>query len=108
MRLFSACTPFPLISVICTNNNFNLAAIFFRYPRGWVERYYDAFAYRSEEFPGGPAQHPGAYFGAAGYVSNVMVGAARGVDSPMVPVDSCFGGMVRVFAVPCTIVMPCL
>jgi hypothetical protein len=56
-------------------------------------RYYDAFAYRSAEFPDGPLQHPGKYFGAAGYVSKVMVGAARGLESPMVPVDSCFGGM---------------
>eukprot|EP00040_Diaphanoeca_grandis_P013504 m.68252 g.68252 ORF g.68252 m.68252 type:complete len:396 (-) comp23937_c0_seq1:149-1336(-) len=55
-------------------------------------RYYDAFAFRSDEFPLGLTKVRN-YFGLEGYVSKIHKGLVRSVDDDMVPVHSCFGGL---------------
>ena len=55
-------------------------------------RYYDAFAFRSVEYPHGPLDTT-PYFGAQGYVTKIMRGLQRAETAPPVKVESCFGGL---------------
>lgn len=55
-------------------------------------RYYDAFAFRSAQFPHGPLEER-SYFGLKGYVSQIHNGLVRHIGDEPVAVQSCFGGM---------------
>eukprot|EP00036_Acanthoecidae_sp_10tr_P015393 CAMPEP_0206287050 /NCGR_PEP_ID=MMETSP0106_2-20121207/911_1 /ASSEMBLY_ACC=CAM_ASM_000206 /TAXON_ID=81532 /ORGANISM="Acanthoeca-like sp., Strain 10tr" /LENGTH=601 /DNA_ID=CAMNT_0053717581 /DNA_START=151 /DNA_END=1952 /DNA_ORIENTATION=- len=55
-------------------------------------RFYDAFAFRSEDYPSGPLDVK-QYFGAEGYVSQIMEGLRRAPGDPPVSVWSCFSGL---------------